>query len=433
MTLEFRDRIVGLERVKTELLDAHPRNIRTHGDEQRSAMANVLEQIGWADATVARKQGDRYQVLDGHLRQEMADTVPVLVVDLDDDEADLFLATHDQLGSLAGIDAEQLRELTDGFELDLTQFGWPQAELDQLITPPLPEPDPEDDDTPSDPTDDLIAKWGTARGQLWLITHEQSSHALMCGDCTDEDDVKSLLGDEQISLCFTSPPYADQRTYEDGTDISVEHLVKFIEPAAKRCELLMWNLGVSRRDGKIIPYWDEYTAAAEAVGLKMVSWLVWDRENPQTVAQQTACFPICHEWIFAFAREVPELKPVIENRRAGDSYALGTIRQRDGTTKPTTSRAVVKNRRALGTVISGIDIERDSDSHPAQFPVALPERIIASVRGSVYDPFIGTGTTMVAASRLGRDSYGMEISPRYVAVCLERMSRIGATCERADD
>ena len=80
---QIRDRIVGLERLDASLLDPHPENWRLHGDDQRSALGNVLGKVGWADAIVARKRGDRYQIIDGHLRQEAGGKIPVLVVDLD--------------------------------------------------------------------------------------------------------------------------------------------------------------------------------------------------------------------------------------------------------------------------------------------------------------------------------------------------------------
>lgn len=72
----------------------------------------MLDDVGWADAVIVRETPDGYQILDGHLRTEMTTgKVPCLVVDLDDHEADLLLATHDHVTGLAGIDQSKLDDL----------------------------------------------------------------------------------------------------------------------------------------------------------------------------------------------------------------------------------------------------------------------------------------------------------------------------------
>ena len=65
--------------------------------------------------------------------------------------------------------------------------------------------------------------------------------------------------------------------------------------------------------------------------------------------------------------------------------------------------------------------------HSTQKPVECMARPIRNHEGDVYDPFLGSGTTMVAAEQLGRVCYGIEIEPRYTAVCLERMANMGLT------
>ena len=119
--MQIRDRIKELRRVRADQLRPHPRNWRTHPAAQADALKGVLAEIGYADALLARELGDgSLQLVDGHLRAEVSgDTlVPVLVVDLDDDEALKLLATLDPLSAMAGADADLLAGLLNDVSTD---------------------------------------------------------------------------------------------------------------------------------------------------------------------------------------------------------------------------------------------------------------------------------------------------------------------------
>ena len=134
----IKDRIVEFIRVKASELKPHPQNLRRHGDAQRAAMQGMLDSIGYAGACIAVKRDDGYVLLDGHLRTATTpDTlVPVLVVDLDDDESLAMLAGHDKIGEMAEWDYASVIELTgklkeDGVEL--ADLGWSDQELFTLM------------------------------------------------------------------------------------------------------------------------------------------------------------------------------------------------------------------------------------------------------------------------------------------------------------
>ena len=118
--MKIRDRVRELRRVRASELLPHPQNWRTHPREQRDSLRGVLAEIGYADALLVRETPDGLQILDGHCRaEETPDTeVPVLVVDLDDDEARKYLATHDPLGAMAEADADMLGEIIGQVETD---------------------------------------------------------------------------------------------------------------------------------------------------------------------------------------------------------------------------------------------------------------------------------------------------------------------------
>lgn len=130
--MNLRDRIIDFRRVPASELRPHPSNWRTHPPAQRNALQGALAEIGIADAVLARKLPDgSLQLIDGHLRTEIAgDTpLPVLVLDLDESEAAQLLATLDPLAAMAGTDADKLADVLGQFE---TRNADLQALLDGL-------------------------------------------------------------------------------------------------------------------------------------------------------------------------------------------------------------------------------------------------------------------------------------------------------------
>lgn len=115
--IAVRDRVKGLRRVKASDIVPHPKNWRTHDTAQRAALQAALHEVGLADALLVRElRGGKLQLIDGHMRrEELGDTlVPVLVLDVTADEAEMLIATIDPLAALAGTDKDRLKDLVDG-------------------------------------------------------------------------------------------------------------------------------------------------------------------------------------------------------------------------------------------------------------------------------------------------------------------------------
>lgn len=114
----IRDRVVRMERMRAGDVRKNPRNFRTHPKAQAEAQLAVMQRVGFAGALLAYHpdDGGALMLIDGHLRQELTpdDTVPVLVLDVNDDEAAQILASYDALGSLAGTDRDMLAGLMAG-------------------------------------------------------------------------------------------------------------------------------------------------------------------------------------------------------------------------------------------------------------------------------------------------------------------------------
>jgi hypothetical protein len=127
---EFRNRIVELRRVRASELRRNPRNWRQHPEGQRSALSELLGTVGFVGAGIGRDTADGIELIDGHLRADLADDseMPVLIVDLNEDEAAKVLATYDPLSALAIPDVDAFKLLLTGIELD------EHAELRKVVT-----------------------------------------------------------------------------------------------------------------------------------------------------------------------------------------------------------------------------------------------------------------------------------------------------------
>ena len=119
--MTIRDRIKELRRVPASSLRPNGRNWRTHPRAQRAALEGILQEIGYADALLVRELEDgTLELIDGHLRAETTPDaiVPVLVLDVDDKEAEKILLTHDVLTKSAGVDDEALSHLLTTVETE---------------------------------------------------------------------------------------------------------------------------------------------------------------------------------------------------------------------------------------------------------------------------------------------------------------------------
>ena len=117
--MTIRDRVVRLDRIRAGDLRANPKNWRRHPQAQQDAMAGVLREVGFADALLAYETPDGLTLVDGHLRAGLDPdmVVPVLVLDLDEAEADKMLATYDPIAAMADTDSAALADLLHGLEV----------------------------------------------------------------------------------------------------------------------------------------------------------------------------------------------------------------------------------------------------------------------------------------------------------------------------
>jgi len=271
------------------------------------------------------------------------------------------------------------------------------------------------------------------RGELWRLPSrtEGNEHRLICGDCTDAAVVERVMGGEMAEIGFTSPPYLDMRDY-GGNDLSLETLIRFVPIMVRHCGYSVVNLGLKFKDGEVVPYWNDYLSAFDAAGVKLLAWNVWDKTQGGGIASSTNMFLLTHEWLFVFGGKRKKLNRTIPNnldayaRRHGDNFlkdgSRKRVRKADASWIPTTSKAYTHHQ--LHSVIQQMpELGPIRENHPAIMPIGLPQSYIKAMTSSddlVYDPFGGSGTTMIASENLGRQCRMIEIYPSYCAVILQR-------------
>lgn len=389
--MKIRDRIKELRRVKAKDLIPNPANWRTHPKKQADALKGLLSEIGYANALLARETPEGLQIIDGHLRAETTpDTVvPVLVLDVNEQEAKKLLLSLDPLAAMAEADSEALKELLA--EVD-TENDAVQTMFDGLAKEYDAGPGPtglEDPGPRLDVAEKLREQWGVERGQLWLM----GDHRLLCGDATDAKDVERLLDGRNPALLATDPPYGVDyanvlagRTNQrkggwdeiEGDDLDDEGLFALLHAVLSLSEaptLFLWHS------------WNRVETnlrAVRACGWRPVSEIVWVKN---ALVFGRSDYQWRHECcIYAKRGGAPKQ----EDRTATTVWEFD---------KPT------------------------GGSHPTMKPVGvfeIPMRNHTKVGDVCYEPFAGSGSQFIAAEELRRRCFGMEIEPKFVAVTLER-------------
>ena len=426
----IRDRIVDLRRVRAKDLRPHPKNWRTHPKHQQEALRGILADVGYADALLARETPEGLQLIDGHLRAETTpdQEVPVLVLDLTEEEADKLLVSLDPLAAMAGKNDEVLRELLAGIDTESDPL---RALWDELC--PV---DPKDGLCDPDEIPEPPAEAVTQPGDLWVL----GAHRLLCGDSASEADVDRLLAGAPIHLVNTDPPYnvkveprsnnaiaagnsSFRRSHHQKLDLA-RHPEKsqpthrqmrakdrrlendFVSDEEFERLLLAWfgNLARVLVPGGAFYIWGgyancgNYPPVLKACDLYFSQAIIWVKEHPVLTRKD---FMGNHEWCF------------YGWRRGAGHHFLGPPNVPD--------------------VWSVKKVNPTKMVHLTEKPVELAVRAMeySSRRGeNVIDLFGGSGSTMIAAEQTERRAFLMEIDPLYCDVVVERWENF--TGKKAD-
>jgi len=378
-----------LARWAVDKLLPYARNARTHSDEQVAQVAASITEFGWTNPILVGADGI---IIAGHARLEAArrlnmTEVPVIVLDhLTPTQRRALVIADNRLALSAGWDEAMLRmELEsleqEGFDLDLV--GFTDEELKELLR------DPEETRkglTDEDSIPDELERAVTVPGDVWIM----GQHRLLCGDSISMDDIQKVLAGGLADMTFTDPPY--NVAYEGKTarkltihnDTLGDSFHEFLREACANV------LAVTKGGVYICMSSSElhtlYQAFSEAGG-HWSTFVIWAK-NHFTLGRsdyQRQYEPMLYGW-----------------RNGTDHFWCGARDQGD---------------------IWFIKRPVSSQEHPTMKPVELVERAIrnsSKTRDTILDPFGGSGTTLIACEKSGRQSRLIELEPRYADVICRR-------------
>jgi site-specific DNA-methyltransferase (adenine-specific) len=359
-------------------------------------------------------------------------------LDLDRDASARALAFADNRAGELSLDwdAEVIEETIADGRIDLTEFGFSQVELDEILAGlgdddggggrPSDALDP--DAIPEVPDEALVRP-----GDLWRL----GPHLLYCGDARDPDSYARLLGGDRVAVACTSPPYADRRKYDQSSPfrpVPPEEYQEWFRPvqdavAGALADDGSYFLNIKPHcegSERLLYVLELVLAHRNAWGWKFVDEFCWTRNAvpggwPNRF--KNAWEPVYHftrqadikfrpENVLVESDEVFTYSP--ENPKSKTGFYSNNGKGKPGMARPSN---VLKVGAETGL----------TEVHSAPYPVGLPEffiRAFSDVRDLVLDPFSGAGTTIVAAARTGRHGRGIEISPRYCDVTLDRYTTL---------
>ena len=321
--------LLNVEYRKVETLIPYARNPRTHSDEQVAKIAASIIEFGWTSPVLVDGASG---IIAGHGRLAAAQRlglaeVPVIeLAHLSPAQKRAYIIADNRLALDAGWNDEllalELAELTEaGYDLALT--GFDATEIEALLADDADRGgDPENDGDGPDAADDVPeapAVPVTRPGDVWLL----GGHRLICGDASDAAVVAALMDGTQSRLCFTSPPYGNQRDYTSGGIADWDGLMRGVFarlPMAEDGQVLV-NLGLIHRDNEFIPYWDVWLDWMRTQGWRRFAWYVWD-QGPGMPGDWAGRFAPSFEFVFHFNHESRKPNKIVPCKHAGQESHL---------------------------------------------------------------------------------------------------------------
>ena len=318
-----------------------------------------------------------------------------------DTDADAFLLASNQLTMAGGWNEEDLAKMLADLSKvpeSMAGVGFTERELVSFLASLGRNEGQCDPDDAPEPEDNTYVK----PGELWLL----GKHRLLCGDCTDPDVVARVMGNERATACWTDPPYGVE--YKGGTaahktisNDDAEGLPELLRAAFGQCVESLIEGGAIYVAHPPGPLSAVFVSAFITAGFRLHETLIWVKD----------AFVLGHS-DYHYRHE-----PILFGYNAG-----GGRRGRGG--------EGWYGDNAQDSVIE-IPRPKKSEEHPTMKPVELVERCLGNSTAPghlVFEPFSGSGTTLIACERMGRRCAAIELEPRYVQVAVDRWQKFtGAT------
>lgn len=352
-------------------------------DEAVPLVARSIKEFGFKVPIIIDKNG---VIVAGHTRYKAAkklklDEVPCIIADdLTDEQVKAFRLADNKVAEAAEWDFELLgSELDDIIDIDMDDFGF---DLDFDTEDDI---EAVEDDFEIDVPEEPKAKLGDV--------YQLGRHRLMCGDSTDKEAVELLMNGNKADMVFTDPPYGNGTSGKYGRGQLGVRTIKGDE------NLDVFTKVIESLEFERIVYFLQWRTLAESLeaisekGLKINTVAVWDKKN----AGLNGAGGISEQWeAIVFAGNIKYKK------FGGNVFTVAREQHR-----------------------------REDSPHPHQKPIKLLAEIFDFIDKckSVFDPFGGSGSTLIACEQLNRNCYMMELDPKYVDVIIDRWEQF--TCQKA--
>lgn len=453
-----------MEWVPVDRLHPYERNPRRMSEKGMAKLRESLRRFGFTAPILAQRGTG--MIVAGHQRYKAAlaegyDRVPVVWLDLSHEEAVAYNLADNRLAEEAEWDDDKLAQVLaelQGAGIDLTITGFDTDELDKALAKVTAggegegtsrrQDEQEDAEPPAEPV--------TQPGDLWLL----GRHRLLCGDAANPADVERLLDGVQPVLVCTSFPYGlgldYGETYQDTMD-NLRALLETVPPLLykhlKPGGFVVTNFGdiISARgflgtdEPCEYPMAVEYWPAFRKAGFLLNTRRVWAKPHARVEAPWCASSNrAASDWEHLWTWEKGGLTE--EERAARDRRMLQAAQAREAAAeqakpagddwehlwtwkKPGEGLNERRDPSFLGvwdsTKLAGVELGKEI--HPAAFPLGIAQLVLQvySNRGEdVWDPFGGTGTTIVAAEVTGRTGYSTEINPAFCDLIIQRWEKL---------
>lgn len=407
----------------------NPRKDLKPGDPEYEKLKRSIEEFGYVEPVIWNKRTGK--VVGGHQRlkvlKDLGHTeVDCVVVDLDENrEKALNIALNKISGAWDNdLLANLLRDLdTNGFDVTLT--GFDLAEAQELFGSGSME-NVHEDDFDADSAVEEVAEPKTKHGDLWIL----GNHRLLCGDCTHKEDVARVLDGKYADIMVTDPPYnvdygSTLAGANRGGDIANDNLsdnefYQFLLAFYKAAESGL------KKGAPVYVFHStketlNFTKALIDAGFKYAQTLVWYK-NHFTLGRQD------YQWIH---------EPILYGWKEGAGHyfiadrTLSTVYEevKDNLRKMNKGDLVELVEKILGVPTTVIHDNKPSRSpdHPTMKPITLCAKLIynSSHEGdTVFEPFGGSGSTLIAAEQLNRRCCAIELEPKYCDVIVRRYRQL---------